>query len=373
MTTATDIDLARFWHDNTAALADPFGEHIPQTPMGLGMGYYVMYDELGIAEDNRRLENDYEWARSCARKYNDIADKIVGKRMLNETAYDPSKRFPDIKGVGELFECPRVWQSESWWLLEAAHTPTELSSLLDRVEKLDIEAAMFPGNWDAACKRIYEQHGIRPTLPRSLRGPVTLATSIYGTENFVYLLLDDAPLAKRFRDVMLKVLLEYYSICERRTDPSLVRPGFVFLDDNSALMTPEMYSIFGQPILKAMYERFAPGPKDLRYQHSDSDMGHLMPLLNETGMNRVNFGPNVRIADIRRTIPRAIVEGTMAPFTFMRNDLAGIEREVRRDLDESTETRGLVIATAGSVNNGTRLTSLRRVMEIIAQFGRFPR
>jgi uroporphyrinogen decarboxylase len=243
--------------------------------------------------------------------------------------------------------------------------------LLDRMEKLDVEAAMFPDNWDAECRRIYERRGIRPLLPRALRGPVTLATSIYGAEKFVYLVLDDPGLAARFRDVMLKVLLEYFTICRRRSDPAQVRPGFSILDDNCALMTPEMYALFGQPIVQAIYDRFAPAAGDGRYQHSDSDMGHLLPLLAATGMNRVNFGPNVRFASIRKAMPKAVVFGTLAPFTFMRNDEAAIEREVRRDLEEARATRGLVVATAGSVNNGTRLTSLRKVMQTIVQYGRF--
>jgi len=371
MKTASDIDLVQFWCDNAVAHADPFGAHIPQTPMSFDMDYPAMYAEIGECEDPRRLETDYAWARSCARAYNDRAERIVGRRLLNETAFDPSRRFPRIRSIGELFECPRIWESESWWLLESAHTPEELDALLDRMEKLNIEAAMFPDDWDIQCKRIYEEHGIRPAPMRTLRGPVTLATSIYGAENFLYLILDDPARAERFRDVMLKVLLDYFTFSRKRSDPAQVIPGFSFQDDNCALLTPEMYALFGQPILQAMYDRFAPLPEDTRHQHSDSDMEHLLPLLAETGMNRVNFGPNVRFKSIRRAMPDAVVLGTLSPLTFMRNDEAQIEREVRRDIEESLATRGLVLATAGSVNNGTRLTSFRKVMETIVRYGRF--
>lgn len=371
MKTTNELDLEQFWRDNAVAYEDPFGAHIPQVPMSMPMGYHMIFDELGIPEDHRRWETDYDWARSCARAYNDRAEKIVGKRLLDETAYDPSKRFPYIKSVGELFECERIWQSESWWLKESAHTPDELKALLDRVEKLDIEAAMFPANWETECKRIYEQHGIRPVLSRGGRGPVTLATSIYGTENLIYLILDDPGLAVRFRDVILKVWMKYSAICEKHSDPARIPKGYSFLDDNCALLSPAMYELFGLPIVQGLYDRFAPTPEHTRFQHSDSDMGHLLPLLATTGMNRVNFGPNVRFAAIRKAMPKATVCGTLAPFTFMRNDEAGIEREVRRDIDESRETRGLVLQTAGSVNNGTRLTSLRKVMQTIVEYGRF--
>lgn len=367
-----EVDCERFWRDNDIAILDPFGKHIPQAPMGMGMGYHSMFAELGLPEDLQRFEQDYDFARSAARRYNDLSEKIVGRRLLNETAYDPTRRFPAIKGVGELFGCEKKWEANSWWLMEAAHTPAELEKVLDRVEKLDLRAAMFPDNWESECRRIYQQHGLKPFLNMSLRGPVTLATSIYGTENFLYLLVDEPQLAQRFRDVMLQTILQYYRICRQASDPARVEPGFSFADDNCALLTPEMYAFFGQPILKAVFAEFAPGPDDPRYQHSDSDMGHLLPLLAETGLKRVNFGPNIRFSQIRAAMPHAVVEGTMAPFTFMRNDEDQIIFEVRRDLDEARQTRGLLVATAGSVNDGTRLTSLRAVMQTIQQYGQYP-
>ncbi len=357
------LDLKQFWQDNAFALAQPFSPEIKRPALGMGIGVDAIFAELGLESDLKRIHEDYDFAVRCVREYNRRADEIIGRHWVSEEAFDPTRKLPSLKLLGQLFECPYVWQSESWWLLEAAHTPAELSALLDRVEKLDIEAAMFPDDWDARCKEVYERHGLRPTLPRHQRGPVTLATSIYGTENLLFLIMDEPELAARFRDVLLQTMLRYFAICQQRTAPDLRRPGFSFADDNCALLTPDMYAFFAQPILQAMYERFAPEPTHPRYQHSDSDMGHLLPLLAQTGMNRVNFGPNVRFADIRRHMPRAVVEGTIAPFTMMRNQTARIIYEIKRDLWEARETRGLVVATAGSVNDGTLLSSVRTVME----------
>ena len=46
------------------------------------------------------------------------------------------------------------------------------------------------------------------------------------------------------------------------------------------MLTPDMYEQFGLPILQAIFAEFAPGPDDRRYQHSDSDMGHLLDPLS---------------------------------------------------------------------------------------------
>ena len=192
--------MLRTWTSNGSgpttmlALRDPFAPDIPQFPLGIAMGYEAVFSELGHPFNLRRLEEDYVFARSAARAYNDKAERIVGRRLLDETAFDPSRRFPKVKGLEEVFGCRNVWESESWWALHAADTPAELEKLLDRVERLDLEAEMFPPDWEPACRRIYEQHGLRPFLKLDLRGPVTLATSVFGVENLIYLLLD-APAA----------------------------------------------------------------------------------------------------------------------------------------------------------------------------------
>ena len=94
-------------------------------------------------------------------------------------------------------------------------------------------------------------------------------------------------------------------------------------------------------------------------------------MLARANLNAVNFGPNVRFAQIRRHMPKAVVFGTLAPYTFMRNDEAAIIAEVRRDMDAARPTRGLVIDTAGSVNDGSLLSSLRTVMWTIENYGTF--
>ena len=364
------VDLDRFWADNDAAIRTPFCPGIPQFPMGIVMGYEAIFSELGLPFNLRRLEDDYAFARSAARAYNDKAERIVGRRLLDETAFDPSRRFPKVKPLEEIFGCRNVWESESWCALPAASTPQALEKLLERVERLDLQAEMFPPDWEPVCRRIHEQHGLRPFLKLDLRGPVTLATSVYGVENLVYLLTDAPQLALRFRDVIQRTTIEYYRICRRVSDPLRLTAGFSFRDDNCQMLTPGMYEQFGLPILRAVFAEFAPAPDDRRYQHSDSDMGHLLDPLSRAGLNVVNFGPKVRFERIRRHLPRAVVHGTLAPFTFMRNDEAAIIAEVRRDLDEARSTLGLVVDTAGSINDGSLLSSLRVVMWTIQTCGR---
>ena len=203
-----------------------------------------------------------------------------------------------------------------------------------------------------------------------MRGPVTAAMSIYGVENLIFLIVDAPELAARFRDLLAERIIDmtrlYYA--ESGTPD---RHGFGFADDNCAMLNHDFYAFFGQPILRRVFAAFAPDPGDSRYQHSDSAMGHLMPLLNEVGLNGANFGPTVRAADIRAALPRCEIHGQLAPWTFARGTDEEVAAEVRRDIEAVGADGGLLIATAGSINAGSRLSGLRAIMSTIQRHGRY--
>jgi uroporphyrinogen decarboxylase len=79
----------------------------------------------------------------------------------------------------------------------------------------------------------------------------------------------------------------------------------------------------------------------------------------------------VLVDEIRKYMPRTRIDGCLAPFTFMNNDIDAIIREVRRDCEMARESRGLNLSTAGSINNGSLLTSMRAVMYAIQNYGRY--
>jgi uroporphyrinogen decarboxylase len=209
---------------------------------------------------------------------------------------------------------------------------------------------------------------------RGQRGPVTFATSLCGAEGLIFLILDRPDVAERLRDTIVRAMLAKGRIQDEEAGytPQTAPRGFGFADDNCALLTPEMYEFFGYPILKAMFDRYSPDSGDRRHQHSDSDMGHLLPILARVGLTRVNFGPNLTVAEIRKHLPRAVIDGQLAPFTYSRNEEANMVAEFLRDFEMAREKRGLCFAAAGSVNNGSRLTGMRLLMSAVQRYGRYP-
>jgi uroporphyrinogen decarboxylase len=371
------LDLDRFWADHQLASADPFSPDIPQVPLGIMMGGECVYDELGVPEDYWRYDHDEPWRLALNKAYNDRAEQIVGRRLLSEIPDDPTSHYPPTRQLHDLFEAKNLWIDRSWWLQQSAHDEDELRALLDRVEQrlnADMRSFLLPPEWDREKQRLMSRN-IKPPLYRWQRGPVTFACSIFGPENLILLIHDNPDLAIRFRDLILRGMLTIARVLDEEAGhtPATAPRGFGFADDNCCLLNAEMYELFGFPVLKGIWDQYCPAPHDWRYQHSDSAMGHLLPVLSRLDLRGVNFGPTLTVTDIRRHLPHAVIEGQLAPFTFSRNDEQGIIREFLRDFDQARDQRGLRFMTAGSINNGSRLTGMRLIMSAIQHFGRYAR
>jgi len=371
-------DLDRFWTDQEIAVADPFGDHIPQVPLGAICNWECVFDELGETQDwQRYLYDDPEGALDLRKRYNDLAEPIVGRRLLDEEPQEPGPRWPEVKGLHDIFEAENVWEggpAGSWWLKQSAHDATELAALLGRVEQRleNLRDFLLPGNWDEEKARLVAL-GHKVPRYRGQRGPCTFACSIFGPENLLLLYYDDPGLFRRFSDVLGRAILGRAQVLDREAgygDDDYPR-GWSWADDNCCLFTPEMYEGFAMPIHATVFGYYAPDPGDWRYQHSDSDMAHLLPLMKELDFKGTNFGPTLTVSEIREYCPNAVIEGQLAPFTYSRNEEANMVAEFLRDYEQAREKRGLNFTTAGSINNGSRLTGMRLLMAAIQRYGRY--
>ncbi|MFW5894145.1 MAG: uroporphyrinogen decarboxylase family protein [Verrucomicrobiota bacterium] len=372
------MDVDAFWEDQKLARANPFGADIPQVPFGAICTWECIFDELGIEQDWWRfLRTDPEWALDISRQYNDKAEKIVGRRILNETPRDTTLAWPKIQGLHDIFESENVWEggkTGSWWLKQSADSPAELAALLDRVEKRleNLRDFMLPENWEEEKRRLTLQ-GKKVPRYRHQRGPCTFACSIYGVENLLLLAYDDPDLFARFSEVLGKAILTRARVLDEEAGltPEAAQGGWSWADDNCCLFNPDLYERFAMPIHRAIFAAYAPQPQHRRYQHSDSDMAHLLPLLSELDLSGTNFGPTLTVSEIRHHCPNAVIDGQLAPFTYSRNEEANMVAEFLRDFDQAREKRGLNFTAAGSINNGSRLSGMRLLMAAIQRYGRY--
>lgn len=380
-----DLNIEQFWKDEDRSHeGNCFAKSNPQVALGIRMSDECVFAELG--EDGQPwgytpAERRYEL--NC--RYNEKARQIVGRALLAENKPLPPEKqpkvtIPDYKQIGEVFGGQYVFDGNTTWLKGSMNDAEDLAKKLKEVRALTENPEAFrkfilPADWDERCKAVYELYGQRPSHFGGIRGPVTLATSVFGTENLLYLYYDDEGLFTEFADVIGEVVVAYVELMAREAgmDPHNCHHGFAFCDDDCQLMTPEMYEAFGYRVLKRVFDKTASDPWDWRFQHSDSAMGHLLPLLADFDLTACNFGPTVMIREIRKYMPNTRIDGQLAPFTFMRNVEEDIIAEVKRDCEMAKENdlRGVNLTTAGSINNGSLLTSMRVVMAAIQNYGRY--
>lgn len=371
-----DVDLEEFWRKDALSHGQNcFDPAAPQVALGLRMSGECVFAELGVEGDPWLSNTPREKLLDYYKRYNEKARKIVGIPLLPEEFAPEDSVFPATGDFATLFEARRVEKGGAIWLESDVRTPEDLSAVLDRVEARlgRLQEELLPANWESEKHRIFETYGIRPAQRRHIRGPVTFAMTYLGTENFIYMMMDEPDLIRRFRDVFLRTVIAWSQFFDEEAGyaPGTAPHGFSIADDDCCLLNQELYSEFGLPILQGLFSTFSPDPGDKRYQHSDSDMGHLLPVLAELNFTGVNFGPTVMFEDIRRYMPNACVNGCLAPFTLMSNDEEKIIAEVRRDCEAAKDTRGLLLRTAGSVNNGSLLQSMRAVMYAIQTYGQY--
>ncbi len=362
-----ELDLNRFWKDDEIAHQDNCFANGPQVALGIRMSDECVYAELN--EPGHPWEpEEYGRRIELNKRYNDKAEKIVGRRLLREEFLPKDAAFPYVKRIGEVFGGEYYYHNHTEWLEGKVSDEEGLEKLLDKVEKMDFRQFILPPDWETEKKRIYETYGLKPSPVRGFRGPVTLAMSIYGIENMTFLLVDEPELAERFSRAIAHAGLEIAKVMDEEAGVTAEsHPGYSFYDDNCCLLSPDMYERFGYPVLKTLFDRYSPNPNDPRFQHSDSAMGHLLPILGRLDLTGVNFGPTVLVPEIRKHLPHARVDGCISPMTFMNNDAEQLTHEVKRDIADGLVHGGVNIFTAGSINNGSSLESMWLVMALIQQ------
>ena len=199
-----DLDIEQFWKDEEKTHLDNcFSKESPQIALGIRMSDECVFAELG--EDGQPWgytppERRYEL--NC--RYNEKAVKIVGRPLLAENKplpkdQQPKVTIPSYKQIGEVFGGEYVFDGQTTWLRGKINDPEALNKKLDEINALTRDSEAFrsfilPADWNERCRAVYELYGTRPSQFTHIRGPVTLATSVFGVENLLFLYYDDEEL-----------------------------------------------------------------------------------------------------------------------------------------------------------------------------------
>jgi len=356
-----EFNLPQFWEENRLSSSKPFLTDKPRAPISLPVDDHWLIEEMGLPSTVRYYE-DKAYRAKVNSACNDRLEETVGIRPFSETiASEPLLRIEEV--MGSRYE---VVEGGTPWLEPGPASIAEMHAQLDRIESLDDEGLLA-----LICSKggTFERaEETRETCAGS-RGPATMATSILGTMNAMYWVVDFPEDMDRFFRVLGDTIIRYHRLFERETNTRYA--GYYWLDDNCCLYSPALYERFCYPVMKRVMEEFAPLPEHYRFQHSDSEMRHLLPYLADYGLHGVNLGPTIPASLIREALPGAVIHGQVAPMTLRDGGFEAIAAEVRRDFAAVGLDGGLVVTTAGSIAAGTSLQSIREFMWCVHHYCRY--
>jgi uroporphyrinogen decarboxylase len=355
------FDAEAFWEENALCGAGEINK--PRCPLSFAIDDHWLFEFLDVASTIRYYE-DKPHRDALHKEANAITREHVGKTFYDEDSWEHSpKRIENLFGSEYRYE-----EHGTPWLQPATSDPEEFARILDRAEATDMGEWALPEpflkEWDqrkAAGKPL-------PWLGSGSRGPATIMTSILSAEDVFFWMEDHPDLMRRFSELLAAKMIELNRVLRQFSGNH--HAGWWITDDNCALFNRELYREYCYPVLEAVMEALAPGDAP-RYQHSDSNMEHLLDYQYALGIRSVNYGPEIDARNIRLKMPGAMIHGHMPPFLLRNAGPEEIRERVVSDFAKAGEGGGLTVTTAGSLAAGTGVGRMRWLMHCTQKYCRY--
>lgn len=357
------LDLDAFWEENRRCSAR--GTQKPRCSVSFSPDDHWLFEFMNIPSTVRYYQ-DKPYRDALHREVNELTQKYVGQQFFDEDTWQFSPNR-----IEYLFGCkPALLEGGTPWLTPATDDAKQFTALVDRAAATDLRSWTFPEEFLAEWEQRREQGRPLLRLGEGSRGPATIMTSVLHPETALLWMLDEPDLMRRFCEVLALKMVELNTVLREFSGNK--QPGWWITDDNCALLSPRLYRAFCYPVLEKVLAAMAPGDAR-RYQHSDSAMGHLLPMQYALGIREVNYGPTVDAALIREKMPDAVIHGHMPPFLLRNGSAEQIRQRVIDDFRKAGQTGLLVVTTAGSLAAGTGVGRMRWFMQVVQDHCRYDR
>ena len=359
------FDVKSFWQENEKCYA-PFSTDKPRVPLTLIFDDHFLLHLLPM-ESTLRYYSDPSYTIDVNCRANDILEREIGLR------YYPEEGFHYIKGAFEVLMGSKriIQEGNTPWLESAVKDIDDVKKIIQFAEGWDVKRNTIPDAWKQEKAKLREKRGKQLLFAHMMNGPATIACNILGATNTCIFIMEEPEVMDDFFAVITEKYIGFYEAAMMEDHGVVKREGLCINDDNCYLFPPKQYERFCAPFLKKCFEIFAPLPQHLRRQHSDSNMPHLMGILNDLGVNEVNFGPEIHPLDIRKALPLAVIHGQTPPFVLRNGTNEEIIEYVKRDFDSIGADGGLVESLAGVVPESTPLEQIRNYMHAVHTYTRY--
>ena len=359
LTAGFDVDA--FWAMNERCFS--FTTDKPRCPASFAPDDHWIFEFMDV-ESTVRYYHDKPYRDELHRQVNQATQQYVGATWFDEDTFEHQP-----KRIENLFACEFTYHEGSTpWLTPVTDDPDEFVRVLDRAEETNIADWALPDAYRMEWERRAAEGRSLPLLGDGSRGPATIMTSVLSPDVYFYWTMDHPELLARFRDLLAEKMVVFNQVLRDFSGNEKV--GWWITDDNSALFSPTLYTTYCAPVLARVLEAMAPGDA-VRYQHSDSAMGHLIPQQLALGINEVNYGPTVDAGLIREQMPNVWIRGQVPPLLVRNGSPEEIQARIISDFAKAGGTGGLEITTAGSLAAGTGVGRMRWFLQCVQERCRY--
>jgi len=361
MELTSELDVQAFWDENSRC--ETFTTQKPRCAVSFAPDDHWLFEFMGIPSTLRYYQ-DKAYRDDLHRQVNAITLETVGRTFFEEDTWEHSP-----KRIENLFGCEFEYhEGGTPWFVPLTADPVEFSQVLESAARTDMKTWAFPADFLAEWEVRRSAGQKIPVLGTGSRGPATIMTSVLNVDTVFYWCYDYPDLMARFRDLLAEKMVELNTLLRQFSDNT--QPGWWITDDNCALFNRKLYAKYCLPVLEQVLDAMAPG-NALRYQHSDSAMGHLLDFQSVLGIRRVNYGPEVDAALIRARMPEAMIDGHIPPFLLRNGSPEAIKARIVDDFHKAGQTGGLMVTTAGSLAAGTGVGRMRWMMQVVQEHCRY--
>jgi uroporphyrinogen-III decarboxylase len=181
------------------------------------------------------------------------------------------------------------------------------------------------------------------------RGPLTLATHVLGTTEFLEATAGEPEAAHGALDAFSDVVLAFLRAqLERLREPL----GILLLDDIPGMLSPRSFGAIAVPYLRRILEAF---DGLIRIYHNDTPCPHLLPHIGQLPFEVWNFSHEMDIATVRDAVgPRLALLGNVAPLdTLARGTPEQVREEARACVEKVAAQGAFILSAGGGASPGT--------------------
>lgn len=359
---AVKIDMKEFWEINKNC--SPFKEG------SLGVPVSIHLDGDWICEffklDNALYYSDFDYQQEHRLRCGEIT-----KREIAYTIY-PAVDFGVIMDASIYGGRVNYESNATPTLKPVLSDPEDIDTFVEKMNKLDpLEQGLVPKYLEWR-EKLSLKYGMKLKYGGGIKGCATMLGQICGITNFLTWIATDPEQIQKLIACWLDTSIKYINAMRTATDYPSNQKGFSFASDVAGMLSPKMYREFIMDAEKKIYDLFSPDPKDARFYHADSHMLHHLDTLKDMGVNQVNIDPYIDPRQIIEKMPDVIIFGQIPPLKVL---LLGTPEEVitcaKRDIEQTSMRKQLVLTTAGSINPGTSFENLKAMCYAAQEYGRY--